>query len=378
MINRRLFISVIPLVVYCAVNILFVVKYFSRIGLFPALIFSIAYVVFCSALIPAMRMIPEKFLVRRSAFLVTGFLVLASLIAFWFIKPETLRVDRWSVITSFLDNLFQGKYPYDALSSLGNPPGPFPFYFIVALPFYAMGEIGLLSLTLLVFFIVFLHKNTTDNRTFILQVLLLAFSPAMIWEILARSTIFANFCLVLFYLFWLEKKVFSRHGNLIILAGFVGGLVLSTRALAVIPVICYLSYSLLRKKDMTDFFKMCAGLAAGFVMTFAPLLLWGPDSFLGNNPIVLQSGFLPAGITAGFCIFSCIACLFLRRFSDVLLFCTVVIFCIVGTSMSISLAKTGWHNTLIESGFDISYFIFCIPFAIASIEMSKGLERTAH
>jgi hypothetical protein len=375
---QPVFGTIIPLVVYCIVNLLFIVKYLSRIGPSFALLSGLAFVVFCFVVVKGMQTIPKRFLNRRAAFVLIGLFVALSLVAFWLISVQTIRVDRWSVITSFLDDLFQGKYPYDAKSNQGNPPGPFPFYFIIALPFYAFGEIGLMTLTSLVLFFLFLNKKTKDDRTFFLQTLLVLASPAMVWEIIGRSTIFVNFCLIVFYVSWLEKSVFSEERKQVLLPGLVGGLLLSTRAIAAIPVLCYLSYSLLRKKDIVNYLRICGAMAIGFCVTFVPLLLWGWESFVQNNPVLLQAGFAPAVVSLGFLFIACIGGLFLKQFNTLLRFCFVVIFCIVATSMAFSLSNVGWFDALYESKFDISYFILCIPFLIASLEAGPGRERISH
>jgi len=59
-----------------------------------------------------------------------------SIFLFRLIPQETLNVDRFSVITSFWDSYFNWEYVYFAKSFHGNLPGPMPFYFILALPFY--------------------------------------------------------------------------------------------------------------------------------------------------------------------------------------------------------------------------------------------------
>jgi hypothetical protein len=366
--NKHPFGTIIPLAVFCVINLLFIVKYSSRISWLPTLIFSLVYIAFCSMVIPCVRKIPNRFLARRNAFLIIGLFILASLTALWLLKPETLRVDRWGVITSFLDDLFLGKYPYDAKSNLGNPPGPFPFYYIIALPFYLVNGIGLLTLTALAVFFAFLNKKSTDDRTFFLQTILLAASPAMAWEIMVRSTIFVNFSLVILYAFWLEKSVLSKEPRRVALPGLVGGLLLSTRAIAAIPVVCYLSYALLRKKDVAGYFRMCAAMAAGFCITFVPLLFWGWDSFIRQNPIVLQASFVPPVITVCFLFISFSSGFFLKDFNGWLRFCGVLVFLIVATSMILTLFDTGWNRALFGSEFDISYFIFCIPFIIASLQ----------
>jgi hypothetical protein len=358
----------ISLIVLAIINLLFIVKYVSRVGWLAALVLGVAYTVFCTLAPFWVGKVRRRLLARRNTLLLIALFILASCAGFWLIKAETLHVDRWSVIKSFLDNLFAGKYPYDAISFMGNSPGPFPFYYVIALPFYLVNEIGLLTLAAVVVFCAFLNKRTADNSVFFMQIILLIASPAMAWEIIARSTIFFNFSMVVLYAFWLEERVVSKNPKHTLLPGIVGGFVLSTRAIAAIPIICYLSYSFLRKKDVSGFLSICLAIGAGFCVTFAPLLFWGWDSFVRQNPVVLQASFVPAGLTVFFLLASFSGGLFLRNFSSWLHFCGVLVFLIIAVSFILCLFDVGWNRALFHHEFDISYFIFCIPLLIASLK----------
>jgi hypothetical protein len=361
------------MLVFCTVNMLFVVKYTSRIGGCYALVLSGAYACFCIALFLCSVRLPEKLFRRQQAFLIAGAFVLFFLAALWFIKVDTIMNDRWSVIQAFFDDLFQGKYPYLAKSNQDNQPGPFPFYFVLTFPFYLVKEIGLLTLAVFIAYFLFLNKQSAENRALLLQTVLLVTSPAIVYEIVVRSTIFVNMVLVVLYVYWLEKQVLSGERKRILVPGIVGGFLLSTRAITAIPVVCYLSYSLLRRKDTLTFVKISALMAAGFCLTFAPLLYWGRESFLQNNPIFLQSSFSPIPVTIAFVALSFAGGLFLKSFGNYLRFCGIVLFLIVAVSTVWSAASVGWHRGFYDSKFNISYFIFCLPFLIASLQ---GFSRS--
>jgi hypothetical protein len=79
-------------------------------------------------------------------------LISCSVIAFSLLPVENLNVDRWSVIKSFWDTFYDGKYAYTAQSHLGNPPGPMPVYFFLSLPFYLLDSIDYLALAGIFFF----------------------------------------------------------------------------------------------------------------------------------------------------------------------------------------------------------------------------------
>jgi len=112
-------------------------------------------------------------------------------------------VDRWSVITSFLEALSKGNYPYLAQSHLGNFPGLIPVYFIIAWPFYRIGEPGYLSLAGLVLFVLFNEKYAQNKNDKLWLTLLLASSPFYLWEVATRSNILINAVLIVIYMLFL-------------------------------------------------------------------------------------------------------------------------------------------------------------------------------
>ena len=127
------------------INLMFTVKYLSRfldggvyLGFFVLGVQIAAIVYFNKNLFG--RKIVNYFSILFSLFII-GLVV----ISHYYIKLESINVDRWSVISSFLIELFKGNYPYYAISHLGNYPGPMPVYFAIALPFYEMGELSVLS-----------------------------------------------------------------------------------------------------------------------------------------------------------------------------------------------------------------------------------------
>ena len=145
-------------VIILITNVLFVYKYFSRAGLNPVysaigyglVVIGIAYLYRkkISALIT------ERFARWASIALVVG-LVAVIACAIIFISPYSLRVDRWSATTFFLDALFQGVYPYGVHTHLceTNFPSPFPFWHYLNIPFWLMGDVGWIQAFFLLLFV---------------------------------------------------------------------------------------------------------------------------------------------------------------------------------------------------------------------------------
>jgi hypothetical protein len=93
--------------------------------------------------------------------IVLSYLFCAGLVIF-ITDQQSISVDRWSVITSFWDAVHHGEFPYAARSHLDNVPGPLPGYFLIAYPFYLLGDIGYLAIAgcLLLCFILYSYYGT--------------------------------------------------------------------------------------------------------------------------------------------------------------------------------------------------------------------------
>jgi len=135
----------ISLLILLFVNFLFTYKYLDRFtgnGLVIALILSgLQILVFRYG----HRL---SFLQKRTkAFILLLSLGIAGVVVITQLKIDlaTLKVDRWSVISSFWQEAFNGNYPYFAKSHEGNYPGPMPVYFLISLPFYLTGILSVLS-----------------------------------------------------------------------------------------------------------------------------------------------------------------------------------------------------------------------------------------
>jgi hypothetical protein len=67
------------------------------------------------------------------------------------IDPENLQIDRWSALDRFWDALVRGEYPY-VRTHLGSHISGFPGLFVVAFPFWLLGDVGLLQFAALAAF----------------------------------------------------------------------------------------------------------------------------------------------------------------------------------------------------------------------------------
>lgn len=297
---------------------------------------------------------------------------LGSLLVLSKIKVETLNVDRWSIISGFWDSFFSGKYAYFGKGHTGNPPGPMPFYFILALPFYLIGEVGLFSLIGLFLFIYFLKRIHTPNETIFLSLILLSSSIFFLWEIVSRSNVFTNSALVVFLIYYiLNIKVFNLK-NLVLISIFIG-LLMSTRNVFVLPFcvtfIYLLKTSKLNFKEII-FIGICSFLF--FALTFTPFVIGHFDEFLKVNPFIVQSSYLiPFEYTIGFTVMAIILGFMSKTRFDVIFYGGLSLFLSIVIYFIFHIYHSGFVETFFNSKADISYFIFCIPFFVLSMLNTK-------
>jgi hypothetical protein len=319
------FLALIPIII---VNALFSYKYLSRIVDHALL----ATTIYCTILfvLPIIfhRITGVHFL--KFLVIIAGIYVIADIILLWKTDPINLKVDRWSVITSFLDALFSGQFPYTAKSHMGNAPGPFPFYYFLALPFYLLGEIGYFSLSGFILLIYFIIKYFDTNQNRIIVLSLFLFSISIFWELSVRSAILINSSLVLVYINWISAKSLKSIKELALI-GFIAGLLISTRGLVVIPfAVCY-SYLFLKPGNWKGLFVSGVSAVLGFIITILPLIIWDYKLFLQFNPITLQAEFIPFSAFLLFIIGSILAGFICKNMFQVYLSIGIILFITVST-----------------------------------------------
>ena len=352
----------ISLALFLFVNFLFTYKYLERFTSYAALLsvlVSLLYIVLYRKR-NLLKFINKKIEVS----LIVIFIVICLLI--WKKIPvETLNVDRWSVITSFWDSFFSNEYAYFAKSFAGNPPGPMPFYFILALPFYLVDELGFLSIIgILFFYWLMLYKQVnTINRILILLLILSAFFN--LWEVICRSNIFFNASLVLGSLIYiLNQKIFT-YKALIILGIFIG-LLISTRNVFVISyIICFLYLWRVKAIQFKQLTILGIISLLIFTLTFIPVVYGHLEDFKQMNPFIVQSTFLiPFEYTILFVLMAIGTSFLCKNRNDVYFYNAVVLFVSILIYLIYYICLQGFTQAFTNSTVDISYFIFCIPFGL--------------
>ncbi len=356
----------LSLIIIVLVNIAFFIKYLERSTPYYiplAVLYAILYLPLYSC----------RNAVRSSEWLnktISLGLILAyfvfSVFLFYKIPQESLNVDRYSVISSFWECFFKAEYVYSAKSHLGNLPGPMPFYFILALPFYLTGELGYFSLCGLLVFALLLYYSRVDSKAQLSGILLLVSSAFYLWEVIARSNLFLNSSLILFSIVFFMASLEWKRQYHILLQGIVIGLLLSTRNVLIIPYIVLFLYSFKNHiYKLLDFIKIGLVAALAFCLTFIPFVLNHFSAFLEVNPFIIQSSFLMPTELSLVCIgitFS--SYYFVRKMDDVYFYGGIFLFLCIFVYFLYQCIVHGFQSAFFGSRADISYFILCTPFLL--------------
>jgi hypothetical protein len=280
------------------------------------------------------------------------------------VPKESLNVDRWSVISSFWHNYFNNEYVYFAKSFGNNYPGPMPFYFILALPFYLIGELGLFSFSGIVLFVLFTKKLEMPFNYSSISFLLIATSLFFNWEIFSRSNLFINGCLILISIVcFFEKYKKELSSNLIF--GIIFGLLISTRNVFVIPYIIAFLFALRTKKiDLQNTFYIGITAIVAFGATFLPFVWSHFEDFKLMNPFIVQTFLMPSKYIFLFILIAVILSFFCKKETDIYFYSGLTLFLTILFYFGYTIFNYGFNSSFYENIADISYFILCMPFVI--------------
>lgn len=293
-------------------------------------------------------------------------LILASLVAFRFVPAETLNVDRWEVIQLFWNAYFDGHYAYDTKSGMGNTPGPMPFYFLLALPFYLSGELGFLSIAGLLTFYMVIRRVKTPPLLTTTMILLVIASPPVLWEVITRSNIFFNASLILLsmvYFFGVSDHNAIKNR---LVTGVLCGLLLSTRNVFVMCYAIMFFYAVKQRLMTMPSMMVTATVAlATFAASFLPFVAGHFSDFLQVNPFVVQSTVLiPLSWSLTIVAASLFLFLLCKDQLDVFFYSGMALFLTIILHVVYQSLRSNLHAAIFDSRADISYFLLGAPFLL--------------
>lgn len=164
--NRPSITDTCALLVYELINTLFVYKYTSRITLHPwvtSLVYFIIVNLFIILLLKNYNFrlsLKMQNMIYSSVIAVSA--ILLTFLMFHF-DPQRIRVGRYPAMHDWITRLFNCEFPY---ASRVKPSG-FPLLFVMAMPFYLMGDLGFFQIFSFIVFSVFVylrHRQKSRNR----------------------------------------------------------------------------------------------------------------------------------------------------------------------------------------------------------------------
>ncbi len=344
---------------YVAANVPFAYKYPQRAG-GHGLLAAALYVAFAATLWLAGPRLARACARRDRGG--RGFAVVATVAAIALallmtrFDPESLRVTRYPAIREWLGHLLHGRFPY-ASAVL---PSAFPVLFLVALPFYLLGDLGLLQVAAFAAFAWACHRAARahpETAWFALGLLLAA--PLFLYEVVTRSELFSNMTLVLLFLAWIERDARPAAAAW---RGIAAGLLLSTRGIVGLAYAVFLPWRY--RGDLRAGAVTAAWCAVTFLATLAPFVLWDARRFAQFGPFAMQLQYIPrpllAGVLAAALAWGGLARSALQAWLGVVW----ILFGVIAALFAWSVALQGWNYILVQDDFDISYFAFAHTFLV--------------
>lgn len=294
----------------------------------------------------------------------------------FFIDGNSLNTDRWSAMQVTIESILKGVYPYNQLDHLGQTSSNLPSLSYLGLPFYLLGNVGLLQpFVFLVFSFLIFKSNRLQSKKFLI-ILLLIMSPAYLWEVAAKSDLMRNILLLIIFIdYWKEKyneNSFQKSEILALIVAFFS----LTRGIVIIPLTLMLFYDFLKLKSRLKFKFVIIFIISLFVLLLPILLvLTDFEVITEHNPFNHQTSYAPKFLI----ILSLLCPFFLSKYSksstDIYITTFYILSFLLIPAFILNIYEEWFYNNIYESLFDISYLGMIIPFIIMSrkLEIDKSI-----
>ncbi len=371
--------GIILVSIYIFINALFTYKYGQKLGFALPLVPPLMYTSLIGCTIFFLRKMAIPPLKKSTPiilyWIIVGVFSVIFTLVVLYTDGESLNVDRWSALELTVQGITEGKYPYSRKDHLGQMSSNFPALGFLGLPFYLLGDVGYLQVFVFIVFSLFLFKTCSAGKTSFCILFLYLSSPALIWEILAKSDLVSNLFLVFLFVEYWKKKYPTDMFKKPMVSGALISFFVLTRAVVVIPLVILF---------LRDFWQSKMGIKIKIVLSIAltgliiclPTLLSVPDwgTLRNLNPISLQTNKVP------FIAYLLVLTTFYvpwitKKHNDLIFYSALIVFMIPFIGMISTIGQVGWHRTVFNHQFDISYLSMCIPSILIWIKNNLDFER---
>ena len=365
---------------YFLINLLFIYKYGRRVLHTRVWLLMVVYVLIVGAFFLLLKrykaVLNEKSVFGKLFILLSVIFIILFFVIIHHVNGNALNVDRWSAMDVAIKALLNGEYPYTAVDHLGGRTSNFPGLLLIGLPFYLLGSVAYLQIFSFGLLACLIYKFFMSNydRFFLLSMFLL--SPAYFWEVVAKSDLMSNIILLLFFILFWKKLYGSDIFRNPYLLGLLVGLLFLTRGIVVLPLIIFMVKPFFADFKETNIFFIVSFLIIISILIFPIVLTMPPwDVVRENNPLSLQTSYLPSYVYIILIVLSFIFSFKIKTLKHLLLSSFFVILLSSLFSFFFFLKHFSFHQLVLNSKFDISYFSMSLPFLIFSIGLMDSSDK---
>jgi hypothetical protein len=356
--------------VYELINVLFVYKYASRITSYPWGA-SLLYLVILSLFILFLFQIKEFRISSKAQNIIYFSMIAFCAIGLAFLmlhfNPQKIRVGRYLALEDWITRFFHGEFPYASHTY----PSGLPFLFVLAMPFYLLGDSGFFQIFSFLIFAILVHLRHRQNSINRFRcIFLLITAPIFLYEIVVRSDLISNMVMVTLYLAIFELFGPKASRIALCLLGIIGGFLLSTRGIVLLIYIPVFGYFFRGRIINSSLFIL--SMLFSFSLTLVPLAIWDWKNFIDFGPFFIQLSYAPNWLLILAIASSVFCALIIRSLKRIYSAVSFILFGVTGLAFVMTWFNSGWDNTVLRNGFDISYFAFALPFLLISLEFTKG------
>ncbi|MFZ2096038.1 MAG: hypothetical protein WAV05_05300 [Anaerolineales bacterium] len=361
--------TTVSIIFLACIGALFALKYSARVvdnSNWPYFFAALFFLIYIAIILFLWHLDWSRFSWANNQRLLLALMAILTIGAILFVSfsPETSRVSRLTAMNEWIDRLLAGKYPW-SLSVQFDPSG-LPFLFIMAMPFYFLGNIGYLEVIGIILLWVALFTIYTEPRARWLPFSALVLLPMFYYEVIVRSELLFNLTLIIVLVLLSERYLDVRKMNIQFFGlAILFGLGLSTRTIVGLVYAGYYVYKFRQQIWHGILFSMFTLVIFG--LTLLPFIIWNPNVFFTEGPFFVQFLHLPLTLAGLFVIIIVLLAWKALNLREVIFFEGILLFVIVTVAFLSKVAEVGVNSAVLKDGFDITYFIFSVPFFLLSL-----------
>lgn len=364
--------KIAPLLIYLFINFIFIIKYVSRIDNINQYLIGLFYII----VILILTILYRKIKINHNYYKYLFFFIVIAFFGFTVflnihVNGLTLNVDRWSAMENAIKALFNGDYIYSARDHLNGRTSNLPTLVFIGIPFYLIGNIGLLQSFAFLLFSYILFMVNKDYKKRLFGLLFLIMSPAYLWEIYVKSDLMTNFIILLLFLVICYKKQTKNNPIKTVPLSFFSTALLLTRLTTIIPLTLLLFKRFWNSKfNKKLIFCLISIITMGVFLYICFYNTPSYQYFIKYNPFSLQNRQLPFIVSLITILIPIFFSFKITTLEVLLQKSTLFLLIPIFIAFILFISDVGWYSSIYNSVFDISYLNMVLPFVLILISFN--------